>query len=173
MPVTTIDIPEETMQYVDSLLKNGKVKSLKALISDMLAFHKAFSMSEWNDNIIYFFGLRHAFFSQRSLRLLVEKMKTEERLETGRRMGQTWIDAHFARYSVPIDKEKWQQAFKILEDVGWGTFELSGKTLVVKRPFLPIEILHGYLETGLQVKLERVTTTDQIGVFNIIEKLKS
>jgi hypothetical protein len=171
VPITTIDFPEETKQYVDSLLKNGKVKSLKALISDMLAFHKAFSMNEWNDNIFYFFGLRHAFFSQRSLRLLIENIKSEKRLEMGRRMGQTWIDAHFAKYGGPIIKEKWQQAFKILENVGWGTFEMFGKTLVVKRSFLPIEILHGYLETGMQVKLEKVTTTDQICVFNIIEKL--
>jgi hypothetical protein len=169
MPITSVDIPSDIMEYVNSLFQNGKANTIKALITDLLRFHQKFSMSEWTDNIIYFYGLRHAFISQRSMSILIQNIKEEEQYEVGKKMGRTWVDAHFARYGTPISRETWPQALKILEDSGWGSFDFDGTKIVVKRPFLPLLVLQGYLEAGLEIKLERLTTTDQIGVFKINE----
>ncbi|MCW4019943.1 MAG: hypothetical protein NWF14_01755 [Candidatus Bathyarchaeota archaeon] len=167
MPITSLDLPEESMKYISSLTQSGKVKTFKSLVLELLEFHKRFSMGEWTDNIFYSNGLRHAFFSQNSLNILVQNMKAEDQYEAGKRMGKTWIDACFARFGGPISKDKWSQALGLLDETGCGKFEVIGKTIIVKRPFLPLPVLHGYLETGLGVKLERLSTTEQIGVFRI------
>jgi hypothetical protein len=169
MPITSVDIPKEIMEYVHSLVEKGKVSTFKDLAVELLRFHKKFSMSEWADNIVYFYGLRHAFISERSLKVIVQEMDYEKQYEIGKKMGKTWLDAFFARYGCSISKEKWDKALNLIEESGWGNFNLNGKTIVVKRPFLPLPMLQGYLESGLNIKLKRLPTTEQIGVFEIVE----
>ncbi len=168
MPVTSIDVSSEDAEYISNLIKTGKTKSLKAFFEQLVALHKQLRISDWEGNLFYFHGLREAFISQRSFRELVCKMTEEEQYEAGKRMAATFGDTFLAKFGTPLTNEKWTLALEILEGGGWGHFEINDDMLIVRRPFYPIPILQGYLESGLRCKLERLSVSEQIGVFRVI-----
>ena len=172
MPVTSIDVSESVLNYVNDLQKRGKIKSFKAFVEELIEFHKYFTMSEWTENLFYFHGLRYGHISQRSIRLLVDNLDEEDKIKAGRMMGTTFKDLYFAVYGSSLaiqNKEEWNIALNLLERQGWGSFEIKGDVIAVRRPFLPLELLHGYLEEAFNVELEKVSTTENIGIFRIVK----
>jgi hypothetical protein len=169
MPVTSVNIPNGLLKYIDSLVKQGVVKSRKDVVLKALENYRRFSMHEWQEPRIRIFGVRGTFLTLRSFNELVKELTGEQLYEVGRRMGRALKELCLTNFNSDITKrENWNVAFQVLRDIcGIGSFKVSDNKIIVHNPFYPIPLLHGYLETALDVRLKRVETLEDVAIYEL------
>jgi Arc/MetJ-type ribon-helix-helix transcriptional regulator len=168
MPITTFDVPEQLLKSIDSLIARGYSKSRKDIVVRALNYYLKYEMYEWRNELILFRRFRRSFLTQRGLELIVADMNDDELYQAGKRMGLILRDSMLANENMDSMKpENYERAFALLQNTGLGSFSLSGDKIVVSRPYLPKHLLHGYLETGLGVKLRYVPTTEDLAIYSM------
>ncbi len=166
MVVTTFDVPKDLLKFMDSLVEKGVARSRREIVTNALEFYKKYDMQDWDEPFIVIRRLRRAFITQRSMEQLTLEMSEDDLWKAGNRMGQILRDSLLATYGKDsTDPVNYPLAFSVLESVGLGKFSLDKNRVVVRNPFMPKHLLHGYLQRGLGMKLRYVSTVEDIAIF--------
>ena len=104
---------------------------------------------------------------------LTREMSDKQLFEAGRRMGKALQDSAKGR-SLDISlPENYKPALQMLEDFGWGRFNIEGSRITIAEPLLPAPVTHGYLEAALGTTLERLDSVEEIQFFEITGSLRT
>ncbi len=169
---TTIILEESEREFIDSLIREGKEPGIKPLISKMLDVYRSMSIYDWRYPGEYYSGIsRIAFVNVELINILLQHIPEEKWREVGRKMGEaTKISMEASLGIQTANREKWKEVFKRLRVQGFGDFYLRDKYVLLKTPFISkIEILAGFLEGLLDIKLDVKTSTPPF-VLEIKEK---
>jgi len=166
MPVTSLDIPNEMMEYLQRITGRGKTRSKRNIILQALEAYRKFTMHEWQDSYYHIRGFRYGFVSRRALEELLKDLADEQAYEAGKRAGRILKDCCLATLNFDTTDEKnWTRAFQIIIEYGWGQIQFDEHRIVVQRPFLSKRVLRGYLEAVLGVRLSEVNTEEDMAIF--------
>lgn len=168
MVVTTVDIPDELLEYVDYITSSKKARNRREVLINALSFYKRYDGLNWRDSKISVGGFRKAMLGQKFVDLLQNCLTQEQLYEIGRRYGPTLHDyllVNFGKESS--DRPNYESALQHLSDMGWGTLKLQDSRIVASDSFLPEPLLRGYLEAALGTELESIPTTESIVLFEI------
>lgn len=165
MPVTTFDIPEDLFAFIDELVNNGTARSRREVVIRALEIYAKLQVHKWNGPLITINGVRNGIISKGTMAGLLSGLAEGQLRQTGRRMGKTLRDLGTQlRIDISLP-ENHAAALQILEDFGWGRFTIDRDRINVTGAFVPIAVLHGYLEGALSITLTRIETTEEIAVF--------
>ena len=168
MPVTTVDVPTDLMEYMDKLVAQGLARNRREIIVKALANYKKLRMHEWESELLRFYGFRAGILTQRSYQGLIADLNDEQLMEAGRRMGHTLKDLCLANFGANTeDPEHWKLAFRIFQDMGTGVISQDENQITIGKPYHSTSLLNGYLETVLGTKLTPVRTVEDVAIFQI------
>jgi hypothetical protein len=168
---TTIILDEEERKYVDSLISEGREPGIKPLISKMLDVYRSMMIYDWKYPGEYYCGIsRVAFINVEFIDILLQHIPEGKWRDVGRKLGEAARVSMEATLNIETTKrEKWQDVFKRLRVQGLCDVYPRDKYLVLKAPFINNpEVLHGFLESLLDVNLEPKTSISPL-VFEIVE----
>lgn len=168
---TTIILDEEERKYVDSLIREGREPGIKPLISKMLDVYRSMMIYDWKYPGEYYCGIsRVAFINIEFIDILLKFIPENKWKEVGQKIGEAARVSMEATLNLETtNRERWQDVFKRLRVQGLSDIYLRDKYLVLKAPFINNqEVLHGFLESLLNVNLEAKTLVSPM-VFEIIE----
>ena len=169
--VTSVELEEEDVRYIESLIAEGRVRSLKEFVEKCIKFGIAYTLDQWQPGIFNVGPVRIIILMKKALELIVEHVPEEDREDLGRELGE--IIASFAQFHRNIDCSKdWDSALKFLTELGWGQFKISqdNSILQVVAPAFPVELMKGCLEEILDVKLEASRLKIDVHQFKILGK---
>jgi hypothetical protein len=158
---TTIILDKEEREYVDSLIREGKERGIKPLISKMLNLYRSMMVHDWRFPGEYYYGIsRTAFINVELIDMLIQNIPKEKWREIGKKMGEASKVSIEATIGInTADREKWPEVFKHLRVQGFGDFLLKDKYVLIKTPFISqIEIWVGFLEGLLSIVLDAKTS---------------
>jgi hypothetical protein len=98
-------------------------------------------------------------------------MSDKQMFEAGTRMGKALRDSAKGRNLDISTPENYKSALQMLEDFGWGRFNIEGSQITIVEPLLPAPIMHGYLESALGTTLEQLDSVKEIQFFQIARSL--
>jgi len=165
MPVTTFDIPPDLLNFIDDLVRTGAARSRREIVVRALEIFVRLRAHRWDGPLIFINGVRGGLMSRGSVAELLSGLSDNELYAAGRRMGKTLKDLSIQRGLDLSRPESHTVALQMLEDFGWGRFTIDEKRITVTAPFLPAAVTQGYLETALSMTLNRVSTSEDINVF--------
>jgi len=166
MPVTTLDVPKEMMEYLQRITDKGKTRSKRNVVLQALEAYRNFTMHEWQDSYYSIRGFRYAWVSRRALEEMLKDLTDEQAYQAGKRAGRILKDCCLATLNFDTtDKKNWTRALQIIIECGWGQIQLDEHRIVVQRPFLSKRLLRGYLEAALGVQLAEVETEEDVAIF--------
>ena len=168
LPVTTFDIPDELLSFIDDLVKAGKARNRREIIVKAMEVFVKLHVQNWNGPLIIIHGVRKGLISKGSIAELVAGMSDDELYKAGKRMGKTLRDLAMNMRLDISQPENHQAALQILEDFGWGRLQLDGERITITNVFLPSAVIHGYLETALAIHLARIDTVEDIIAFELV-----
>jgi len=172
---TTIILEDEERKYIDQLISEGREPGIKPLISKMLDIYRSMSIYDWRFPGEYYVGVsRVAFVNVEFINTLLQYVPQSKWREVGQKMGEAARVSLEATLNLETTvKEKWEDVFKRLRVQGFGDFYPRDKYFIVKAPFISnVEVLCGFLETLLNVKLEARTSSAPF-VFAILEEART
>jgi len=165
MPVTTFDIPNDLLSFIDDLIMSGKARNRREIVVRALEIFVKFQAQNWNGPLIVIHRVRKGLISKGSIAELVSGMSEEKLYSAGKRMGKTLRDLAIDRRLDISQPGNHKAALQMLEDFGWGMFLMDQGRITIIGAFLPAAVIHGYLETALAITLTRIDTTEDIIVF--------
>lgn len=172
MPITSFDIPQDQLDFIDELVKSGVVRNRREAVVQAIQKYREYDIWKWNTPFLIWRSFRRAMITKRGLELLTEKMSDEELYAAGRRMGKTVNDSMIVNFGrEPNDPENLKLGLNMLEQCGIGQFQIENNTLIIRHPFFPKEMLRGYLETAFFLSLKPVSTLEDIAVMKIEKEI--
>jgi hypothetical protein len=165
--ITTVEIDEETDAYINQLIENGKIRSMKDFIMLAIDFARKYSIDNWSPGVFYIGPVRVGIIDKRSLETLASKANQRE---TGRSLGEMPRDMMMIRYNIDTTLKKNRTlALDRLADLGIGRCEIKDDKILVHRPIFPHDIMWGYIEAYLDVALQPVPMNiPDLFVFQIV-----
>jgi hypothetical protein len=168
MPVTSIDLSKNVLDFMDNLISHGFARSRREIVLGALESYERYSIHKWRNSIIVLHGLVHGLVSKRSIAQLVAGLSEEELYERGGMMSQSLRDAAMVEYGKDLSKpENHQLGLQMLETAGWGEFTAEGNRIMIREPLFPKQMLHGYLESALGVKLSLADTFEDVVIMTV------
>lgn len=165
MPITTVDIPEHLLKFIDDLVHRKVARNRKEIIVRALEIYVKFQVHKWRRSLIFVNDIRKGLLSKGSLEGLTFGMSENELYEAGKRMGWTLRDsANQRRLDISLPKNH-EAALGMLEDFGWGDFETEDNRITVTDCLFPAPLIQGYLETALAIRLRRIESAEDILFF--------
>jgi hypothetical protein len=169
LPITSFDLPHELLEFLDELVRNGIARNRRETVVRALQTYIKLQIHKWNDPFIIINGIRKGLVSKGSLTELTSEMSDEQLFEAGIRMGKTLRDSAKARNLDISTPENYKSALQMLEDFGWGRFNIEGGQITIIEPLLPAPVMHGYLESALGTTLEQLDSVEEIQFFQITQ----
>jgi len=180
MPLTTVDIPKELMDFLDDLVARGVRHSRKEVILEALSYYKALDMVSWRPPIYQLGGSRVVIIDSECLSELARAAEgpgAERLREVGRKVGRALRDRLIASGLLErADLEDPGGVFEFLKALGWGLFKTSGdgRRVVAVQLAVPPPLLHGYLEglLGVELRAEQTSAKD-VAIFTVVEEVRA
>jgi hypothetical protein len=178
MVVTTVDIPDTLLNFIDDLVSRDKARNRREVIVAALTFYKNYEVFNWLRSRISIGGFRKAMISYNLIEQLQSKLTPEELYEMGKAMGLTLRDYMLLNYGKDsTNRENFALELAHISAMGWGEFSITDNRIRVDEPFMPKPLLQGYIESGLEIRVREVATVENVALFEIvsptIEKRKS
>lgn len=169
MPLTTVDIPKDVMDYLDGLIARGVKRSRKEAILEALSFYRTFGMEGWSPPRYQLGSARLVFLNAEGLAELAKEIDGERLVEAGRRAGYILRDHLIANLGLKIVQGgSWEEVFEFLKNMGWGVFRMAEDKILASNLGIPAPLVQGYLEALLGVKLRPLPTRAQdVAIFEI------
>jgi len=169
MPLTTVDIPKDVMDYLDGLIAKGIKRSRKEAILEALNFYRTFGMESWSPPRYQFGSVRLVFLDAEGLTELAKEIDGERLVEAGRRAGYILRDHLIANLGLKVvEGGSWEEVFEFLRNMGWGFFRRSEDKILAANLNVPAPLVQGYLEALLGVRLKALPTRAQdVAIFEI------
>jgi len=167
---TTIVLEKNNREFLEKLIAEGKERGIKPFISKMFDIYRSMAIYDWKYPGEYYHGSsRIAFVSHDVIRIITEFIPVDKLQEAGGKIGSS------LRHTIQVDqgidvtkRENWSNLFKRLRILGYGDFDLHDKFLVVKNPFLDVNLFLGFLQELIGCPLE-VKTYASPFIFEIKE----
>ena len=169
---TTIILEKEERDYIDSLIREGKEKGIKPLVSKLLDIYRSMMIYDWRFPGEYYCGIsRIAFVNVELLSILIQQIPKEKWHCIGKQIGCSLKVSMETTSDLPaITPEGWDKVFRRFRVQGFGDISVKDKYLLVKTPFInEPEIVGGILEGLLDVKLDLKNTVPPL-VFEVQKK---
>jgi hypothetical protein len=168
--VTSVELEEEDVEYVEKLMREGRVRSLKEFVELCVKFGRQYTLDRWRNGLFDVGPVRIVFMPKKTMDLVIERVAEEDHEDVGREMGEVIRSFSMFQYKVN-PSENWDRALEIMSNFGWGQFSATGKDQIqVVSPALPSTLMKSYIETVLDVKLEAVQMKIDVQVFRVLNK---
>ena len=159
---TTIILRDKDREYLDELIKDGKVVGFKDFICSVFDSYRELGMSEWSQEGVYYRGIsRVALITLEMLESTTNMIPQNKLREAGHNVGN--ILSTTLMVDKKIDSKKPENIAETLKQVsvlGFGDFKGEDEIIITKNPFLvKPEMLVGFLEGLLGLKLEAKTSS--------------
>jgi len=166
--VTSVELEEDDVEYIEKLMQEGRVRSLKEFVELCVKFGRQYTLDKWRKGLFDVGPVRIVFLPKKTMELLIERVAEEDYEDVGREMGE--VVRSFATFQFQTDTSSdWNKALEIMSNFGWGQFSNTGKDQVqVVSPALPSSLMKSYIETVLNVKLEALQMKIDVQVFKVI-----
>ena len=158
---TTIILEKTEREFIESLIKEGKERGIKPLISKMLDIYKSMMVKDWRFPGEYYYGIsRIAFVNVELLNILIQQIPTERWRTTGKQMGNALKVSLETTLGIQAAHQgNWRKVFERLKIQGFGDIYLKDKYILIKTPFIGnAELWAGILEDLLETVLTIKTT---------------
>jgi hypothetical protein len=155
----TVDLDDDTYNYLDFLERMRFIKNKQEAVQKALTLFKRLAMHDWLPDI-YRIGDSRIVLMDRGMLLDIFELLTE--YETYRAGSLSALKRKVLKPEFrDIDltqPDNWMIVLKELENLGWGTFSKVGDEIKVEYCAVPIQYLRGYLETMFKMELEEHRT---------------
>jgi hypothetical protein len=169
MPVTSFDLPQDMLRFLDDLVCEGIARNRREIVVRALQAYVKLQIHKWNGSFIVINGIRKGLVSKGSLMELTCEMSDKQLFEAGTRMGKALRDSANGRNLDILLPENYGPALQMLEDFGWGRFNIEGSRITITGPLLPAPLMHGYLESALGTTLEQLDSVEEIQFFEFTQ----
>lgn len=169
MPLTTVDIPKDVIDYLDDLISRGVKRSRKEIVLEALRYYRMFTMEEWSPPRYQLGSVKLVFLNVEGLFEVAREIDDEKLVEAGRRAGYILRDHLIAYLGFKlVERESWGEVFEFLRNMGWGTFKKADNKILASNLNVPAPLIQGYLEALLGVRLRALPTKAQdVAIFEI------
>lgn len=169
MPITSFDLPPDLLGFLDELVRNDIARNRRETVVRALQTYIKYQIHKWNGPFIVINGIRRGLISKGSLAELTSEMSHKQMFDAGTRMGKALHDLAKGR-NLDISKpENYKSALQILEEFGWGRFNIEASQITIVEPLLPAPVMRGYLESALAIKLKELSSVEEIQFFEITQ----
>jgi hypothetical protein len=163
----TVELEDDTYNYLEFLERTRFIKSKEEAVSKALIIIKKLSMHDWLPEI-YRIGDSRIIIMDRGMLLDIFELLTE--FETYRAGQLTALKRKVLKpefRDIDLTKRRnWLIVLKELENLGWGVFSRVGNEIKVEQCAVPTGYLRGYLETMFKVELEEhLTKVEGLTIF--------
>ncbi|WP_309492996.1 hypothetical protein [Candidatus Hecatella orcuttiae] len=167
--VTSVELEEEDVEYIERLMREGRVRSLKEFVEMCVKFGRQYTLDRWQKGLFDIGPVRIVFLPKKALDLLIERVEQEDHRDLGREMGE--VIKSFALFQFQTDTTKdWDSALEIMSNFGWGQFSATDRDYIqIVSPALPSSLMKSYVESVLNVKLEPIQMKIDVQVFRILK----
>lgn len=168
--VTSVELEEEDVEYIEKLMQDGRVRSLKEFVEMCVKFGRQYTLDRWQKGLFDIGPVRIVFLPKKGMDLLIERVAEEDHEDLGREMGE--VIKSFALFQFQTDTGKdWDAALEIMSNFGWGQFSSTDRNYIqVVSPALPSSLMKSYIETVLNVKLEPIQMKIDVQVFRVLKE---
>jgi len=171
LPVTTVDIPEKMIEYMDELVRKGIVRYRKQVILGALESYRKLEIHRWSAPYYNVGGQRVVLINEQSFRKLMASLSEQRLRKAGRELGHAFKNHFYVELGTDTtDRSNWGVAFDFLRNLGWGNFTIIEKKVHVTDGGLNFSFIHGCLEALLSVKLLVVVSNVNMAIFEIENK---
>ncbi|MEM3045623.1 MAG: hypothetical protein QW057_00900 [Candidatus Bathyarchaeia archaeon] len=166
--VTSVELDKEDVDYIEALMSEGRVRSLKEFVERCVKFGRRYTLDRWQTGIFNVGPVRMVFLPKRGLDILVERIPEDDYEDVGREIGE--ITRSVALFQNRVDTSKdWLAALQIMSDSGLGQFSMNGKDLIqVLSPAFPLEMMKAYIETVLGAEVEAIRMKIDVQLFKVL-----
>jgi Arc/MetJ-type ribon-helix-helix transcriptional regulator len=170
MVVTTVDIPDKLLEFIDLLVSREKARNRREVILAALAFYENYEVFDWHRSQISIGGFRKAMVSYNLVEQLQSRLDSNQFYEMGRVMGLALRDYLSLNHGKDAtDPANYSLGLSHISAMGWGELTIIGDTIRVDEPFMPKALLRGYIESAFGVSLKEVTTIENVAAFKILK----
>lgn len=158
-------LDEEDREFLDNLIREGKESGIKAFLTKMIDIYRNMYIHDWKYPGECYIGVsRVAFFNQESINVLVECVTKNGRYKVGKKIGEAHRISFLTSFGLDSrNRERWEDTFRQLRVLGFGSFLARDKFLSIRNPFLnDAELLRGFLEELLGQSFMAKTQTPPI-----------
>lgn len=168
--VTSVELDEADVEYIEKLMREDRVRSLKEFVEKCVRFGRRFTLDRWQPGIFNVGPVRVVLMPKRALDMLVEHVSEDDYEDVGREIGD--ITRSFALFQYQVDTSvDWDTAIEIMSEAGLGQFLMSSKDVIqVLSPLFPSGMMKSYIETVLGVQLEATRLKIDVQLFKILSK---
>lgn len=165
--VTSVELDEEDVNYIDSLIEEGRVRSLKEFVEKCVKFGITYTLDKWQPGILTVGPVRVVIVIKKIIDLLTEHVALEDYENVGNEIGE--IIKSFAMFHYQADTTKNRdKALRIMSDMGLGQFLMpNNETIQVVSPAMPADMLKNCIETVLDLKLESTKLKIDVQLYKI------
>ena len=165
--ITSVELDEEDVGYVETLMKENRIRSLKEFVEKCVKFGRRFTLDKWTPGLFYVGPLRIVMMPQKALTAIIEHAPEDSYEDIGRDFGE--ITKSFALFQYQIDTAKDSgSGIRIMSETGLGQFVMpNAQSIQVISPAFPSEVTKTYVETVLGLKLSPVKLRLDVQAFNI------
>ncbi|MEM2213454.1 MAG: ribbon-helix-helix domain-containing protein [Candidatus Nezhaarchaeales archaeon] len=169
MPLTTVDIPKDIIDYLDDLIARGVKRSRKEVVLEALRYYRMFTMEDWNPPRYQLGSVKLVFLNVEGLFEVAKEVDGEKLVEAGRRAGYILRDHLIANLGFKlIEGGSWEEVFEFLKNMGWGVFRRADDKILASNLSIPAPLIQGYLEALLGIRLRTLPTKAQdVAIFEI------
>lgn len=169
MPLTTVDIPKDVIDYLDDLIAKGVKKSRKEIILEALRYYRLFTMEEWSPPRYQLGSVKLVFLNVEGLFEVAKEIDDEKLIEAGRRAGYILRDHLIAYLGFKlVETGSWDEVFEFLKNMGWGIFRKANDKILASNLNAPAPLIQGYLEALLGVRIRALPTKAQdVAIFEV------
>ncbi len=157
--IISVTMSQALVSRIDELVHERVGRSRAQLIEDAVRWFLDYSVHKWNERGLYVSGFRAALESETMTSLFFSKLTPSDQYELGVTAGSQAAVSDVVRLyrgGDPKDAESRELIIGLLQDYGWGSFEMHDDLIVIGSPYYPAPFIQGYLETLLKIKLELV-----------------
>jgi len=170
MPLTTVDIPKDIIDYLDSLISRGVKRSRKEAVLEALRFYQMFTMENWHPPRYQMGAVRLVFMNSEGLFEVSKEVPSDKLVEAGRRAGYILRDHLIASFGLKlVEQSSWGDIFEFLRNMGWGVFKRADGKILASNLSVPAPLVQGYLEALLSVRLRTLPTrAPDVAIFEVV-----
>jgi hypothetical protein len=166
--MTSFELEEEHYNYINQLITEGKIRSLKEFVEMCVEFGRKNNINEWHPGIFNVGPVRVVLIPKKMLDVFVQHLPEESYEPVGREIGELIRSYALLKYQIDTTKpENWKKALEVISDTGLGHFIINDNNVEIISPCLPIGITQQIIQTVLGVPLETVKMLFDVHFFKI------
>lgn len=168
--ITTVEIDDDVLSYIDVTIKRGKFRHLKEFVNHCLKLASIYTMDEWDTGkgTFYIYPCRVALLPTDALSMLMGLIPEEHRRKAVEDITSC-LRPRIRFFNLsPKNPEHFNKIIELLTLHGLGKFSHEKGIIEVSYPVLSVDATKEMLEALLEVKLEVMEASKVIYMFKVL-----